>query len=329
MNFKYKHAILGGTFDRLHVGHKHFIEAAEKVSEHVTIGLVTDKFLGDRLHKDIIEPYGVRVQELKQYLISKKYDAKTEIHPLNDIFGPALKDPNINMVLAIDESVANAKLINRGREKRGLAELEIVVVPMIKADDGGFISSKRIRNGEIDRNGKAYLKLFTNTLHVPENLKPELRKPFGKVIISLTDYKKIRAADRMVIAVGDIVVSNFIKVGFQANISIIDLKTNRQPIMDRTILESLPMTDIKTENEPSTIERGAVRVLNSILRKSTTSNKNYTIEIEGEEDLLAIPAILLAPLGSIVLYGIRGIGGIVVEVTEEKKEDVKRIIKKI
>lgn len=327
MNFKYKHAILGGTFDRLHIAHKHFIEAAQKTSEKVTIGLVTDKFLGNRIHRDIIEPYEVREKELKKYLESKNYSSKTTIYPLIDIFGPALKDSNIDMVLAIDESLENAKLINRERARKGLPELEIIVVPMLKADDGGFISSKRIRSGEINRHGHSYLKLFEETLKVPEDVKPALRKPFGKIIKNLDDYKKVLAQNRLIIAVGDIVVANFMRVNFQPNISIIDFKTYRKSIA-RDVLKSLPLPDVKAENESSTINKNAVKLFNSILQKSIASNKKYTFEITGEEDLLTAPAILLAPLRSLVLYGIHNVGGILVEVTEKKKEEVKRIIKK-
>lgn len=326
--FKYKHAILGGTFDRLHAGHKHFIETAENISEKVTIGLVTDKFLGNRLHKDIIEPYKVRERELKEYLISKSYDAKTIIYPLSDIFGPSLKDPDIDMVLAIDESIENAQLINRERAKKGFSKLSIVVVPKLKADDNGPISSKRMRSGEIDRKGNAYLNLFQNSLKLPEDLRSDLRKPFGKIIEVAEDYEKIPAFGNLIIGIGDIVVANFIKVNKKPNLSIVDFKTQRRPIIDKDILKLLPRPDIKAKNLHSTIDRDAVLMLNSLMSKSISSGRKYVIEIEGEEDLLAIPAILLSPLGSIVLYGIRNVGGVIVTVTERKKEEVKGIVAK-
>jgi len=50
--------------------------------------------------------------------------------------------------------------------------------------------------------------------------------------------------------------------------------------------------------------------------------------IDGEEDLLTLPAILFAPLGSLVLYGHWQHGIIGVEITEEIKQAVKVIIGK-
>ena len=52
------------------------------------------------------------------------------------------------------------------------------------------------------------------------------------------------------------------------------------------------------------------------------------IKVKGEEDLLALPAILLAPLHSIMLYGQMDMGIVMVEVTEEKKKEVMEILKK-
>lgn len=326
MSSKYKHAILGGTFDYLHAGHKRFIDAACGLSEKVTIGVTTEKLLEQKIHRDAIQNYKVRRKALKDYLKTRGWLDKVSIIPLIDIIGAGF-EKDVDAIFAIDESYKNARFINKERIKQKLPPAKITIVPMLHADDGGLVSSKRIRGGEIDRNGNSYFALFKKTLALPESLRPKLRKPFGKIIRSLNDYKRISANNNITIAVGDIVVSNFIRNGHQPNISIIDFKTYRKPITKQVIM-FLPRSDIKTKNEPSTINKNAVKVLDSILRKSLTTNRKTTIEINGEEDLLAIPAILLAPLGSVVLYGIRGIGGTVVKVTEKKKEEVKRIVKK-
>jgi len=50
--------------------------------------------------------------------------------------------------------------------------------------------------------------------------------------------------------------------------------------------------------------------------------------IDGEEDLLTLPAILLAPLSSLVLYGQWDRGAVMVEVTEEMKNQVKKLLER-
>lgn len=324
---KYKHAILGGTFDYLHAGHKRFIDAACQTSKKTTIGITTEKLLRKKIHKHTIQGYEVREKALKDYLKSKAWLNKVSIIPLVDIIGAGF-EKDVDAIFAIDESFDNAKLINKGRVKRKLSPIEIIIVPMLYGSDGRPISSKRIRNGEIDRNGNSYILLFANTLKLPEKLRPILRRPFGKIIKNLDDYKKISTSNNLIIAVGDIVVSNFMKIDYQPNISIIDLKTQRQLITDKNVLKFLPIPDTIIINERATIEKNAAAVLNSILRKNSDLNRKYTVEIDGEEDLLAVPAILLSPLESIVVYGIRGVGGIMVRVTEEKKKEVKRIVAK-
>ena len=55
-------------------------------------------------------------------------------------------------------------------------------------------------------------------------------------------------------------------------------------------------------------------------------NIQTKIVINGEEDLLALPAVLFAPEGSFVVYGQPKEGVVVIKVTAEKKAEVKLII---
>ena len=64
------------------------------------------------------------------------------------------------------------------------------------------------------------------------------------------------------------------------------------------------------------------------IKRVLDDRENVTIVIDGEEDLLALPAILLAPLKSMVLYGQMDLGVVLVEVTEEMKEKVAGLVKK-
>jgi len=54
-----------------------------------------------------------------------------------------------------------------------------------------------------------------------------------------------------------------------------------------------------------------------------------TIEVEGEEDLSALPAIYLAPNDTTVLYGLPSRGIVVVEVGKKEREKVWKFLKQM
>jgi uncharacterized protein (UPF0218 family) len=69
-------------------------------------------------------------------------------------------------------------------------------------------------------------------------------------------------------------------------------------------------------------------LLKNALTRFYSEHIKQSLVIQGEEDLLTLPAILLAPLNSFVFYGQYKTGMICVTVTEEKKNEIVGIIKK-
>ena len=59
------------------------------------------------------------------------------------------------------------------------------------------------------------------------------------------------------------------------------------------------------------------------------SRGNTLIEVEGEEDLASIPAILMAPDGAIVIYGVPDKGIAVYEVGETLRQLVNKNMEKL
>ena len=57
-------------------------------------------------------------------------------------------------IVVSEETAPKAEELNRLRAQRGLRPLELVVIPMVLAEDGKPISTTRIRAGEIDRAGR-------------------------------------------------------------------------------------------------------------------------------------------------------------------------------
>jgi pantetheine-phosphate adenylyltransferase len=145
---------MGGTFDIIHSGHKALLQRALEVGDIVLIGLTTDARASKNRNKTLINPYNIRLVNLQNLLKSMKSLDKFQIVPLENDWGPSVIDEDFEAIIVSDETKSTAQKINKIRLADGKTELEIVVVPMIRAQDGNRISSSRIRNKEINSEGK-------------------------------------------------------------------------------------------------------------------------------------------------------------------------------
>ncbi|MEM3402786.1 MAG: DUF359 domain-containing protein [Candidatus Hadarchaeales archaeon] len=159
-------------------------------------------------------------------------------------------------------------------------------------------------------------------LELPEDLRPLLKRPLGRLVRNPQDAAKA-LRKRKVVAIGDVTGATLLKDGVRPAILVVDMKTLRGPVSreESKVLESFRGEEIKVENPAGTITPSAWEAF----RKAERSTK---ILVDGEEDLLTIPAILLSPIGTVVVYGQPGEGMVLVEVTEEKKKEVTEILKK-
>ena len=145
---------MGGTFDILHAGHKALLQRALEVGDIVLIGLTTDTRASKSRNKTQINTYNIRLANLQDLLKSMKSLDRFQIVPLENDWGPSVLDEDFEAIIVSDETKSTAQKINKIRSAEDKSELEIVIVPMIKAQDGNRISSSRIRNKEIDSEGK-------------------------------------------------------------------------------------------------------------------------------------------------------------------------------
>jgi len=145
---------VAGTFDMLHKGHEALLRKAFEVGEKVVIGLTTDEF-AVKMHKPHeVAPYKERLGELLAFIMREGQLHRTEVVALIDPYGPAAWDGGFEAIVVSEETAPRAKVLNALRAKRGLKPLELVVIPMVLAEDGKPISTTRIRAGEIDREGR-------------------------------------------------------------------------------------------------------------------------------------------------------------------------------
>jgi pantetheine-phosphate adenylyltransferase len=333
---KFSHVILGGTFDHLHRGHKKMLDLAFSLGKKVSLGVATEKLYRDKFLRETIEDIKVRKKAVEDYLSAKKWRDRTQFFYIADIYGPSIKDKSIDAILVSRVTYKNAKKINQIREEKRLPALKIVVAPDVTGGDGQLITSERIRAGEIDREGNPYEAVFKNKklLKLPEYLRSRLRIPLGRAFLGREDelrktvYKVIKFIKPikpvMVVAVGDIISRSLINAGFDPDVKIIDFRSRRKEYRYNLNAAARELYI----NRPGTINIKTALGLEETIKRSLLKKQKSWFVIKGEEDLLALPAILFAPLSSLVLYGQMDLGVVAVLVTEEKKKEALIFLKK-
>jgi pantetheine-phosphate adenylyltransferase len=143
---------IGGTFDRLHKGHKLLLKKAfEKAGKDGTvfIGLTAEELVKN---KENTKHLDIRKKELEKYLIKEGYNHQAVIVLIKNKYGLTL-DEDFDAIVISPETEKIALQINLKRVLMGKRPLKIIRVPFVLAEDGKPISSTRINNKEIDENG--------------------------------------------------------------------------------------------------------------------------------------------------------------------------------
>ena len=150
---KFKKVAVGGTFDELHKGHKILLLRAFEIGEKILIGLCSDEFVEQMNKPHITAKFDERFKELLKFLKSNDFEDKSEIIILNDSYGRTTTDKTIDALVVSEETKKIALIINNKRVELGFPPLEIVTVNMVPAKNYKPVSTTRIRDGEIDREG--------------------------------------------------------------------------------------------------------------------------------------------------------------------------------
>jgi pantetheine-phosphate adenylyltransferase len=311
---EYDTVILGGTFDKFHVGHEAFLDKAFKSAKKVLIGITTPHMLKKIVFQNSIQSYERRKKTVEEF--AKKYGKKFEIFPIEDIFGPSTELKDLDAIIATEETNHTCERINSIRKRKGLKPLKIIHVPYVYSDDCRIISSSRIRKREIDRQGRVLVDYL-----ITEKLKEELRTPASKIFegdnatvtTDLIDYVQEESFES-VICVGDEASHDLLNNGFKPKNIIVDGKVIRKSIDYLDEILKPYSKKFKLSNRAGTISRHAWRIIRDALKTESA------VIVKGEEDLLVIPTLLLAKNKTAIIYGQPGRGKVVVRVDDEKKE---------
>ena len=312
--------LVGGTFDCFHVGHQALLEAALSC-DSVEVWVTSDAIAAEKDPR--IKPQSERQNDISDWA----GDRSLSTHSLEDSWGPAPTRGDATHIVCTHETHENCEKINQMRIEGGLPLLEIVEVPHVLAQDGESISSSRIRQGSINREGVLWIREsdLERTVHLPTSLDSELKEPMGTLYPGPEDtpevaiqaaVEAIPAYSPCLIAVGDVTVNALLETGWVPDVGVVDGQTKRTP-WDGEIDTTSFVGHLSCENPAGQLTPDLLESTDLALDFAFSEQGGpVLLEVEGEEDLAPIMIHLLAPLGTVVLYG-QPSAGVVLRVTDE------------
>ncbi|XP_025020330.1 bifunctional coenzyme A synthase isoform X2 [Python bivittatus] len=147
----YTDVVVGGTFDRLHNGHKILLSMSCMLAENRLLIGVSDKdLLENKVLKELILPFEQRVAQLNEFLVDIKPSLQYDIVPLFDPFGPSITDADLKCIVVSEETVKGGLSVNKRRAENNLAELalhkiSLAVDPQHARNEEEKISSSSLR----------------------------------------------------------------------------------------------------------------------------------------------------------------------------------------
>jgi len=159
------------------------------------------------------------------------------------------------------------------------------------------------------------------------NLRRKLKKPLGRLFPAMDvrgeDFLALVASASMVVTVGDRVTETLQEtMGKSPDVFVVDG-------MERRVAREVPRvahgSTIRAKNPAGTITKAA----RTAMKRAFAGEKPVMVLIEGEEDLLTIPAVIDAPLGAVVFYGQPLEGVVAVEVDARSKASAREILRQM
>jgi len=155
-------------------------------------------------------------------------------------------------------------------------------------------------------------------LLLPEDVREEVRKPFGKVLTGKKLSLEIAKAARPLISVGDQCSADLIKNGTPPDMLVFDFKIKREEIPKemKQLLAPFAKNAFVVLSAPGTISSQLEEAVELLLAEGEGA-----IFVAGEDDLSALLIMAHAKKGTLI-YGQPGKGAVVVPLG--KKETVER-----
>lgn len=160
-------------------------------------------------------------------------------------------------------------------------------------------------------------------------LRSELKEPLGPIYEDADEL--LAAASEPLVTVGDVVTYHILETGRTPAVALVDERTEREAV-DAEIAQTIDRFDgfdeeVTVPNPAATLTAELLDALQSAVAHA--DDRSTLISVDGEEDLAALPAILLVPEGASVVYGQPGEGMVHVTVDESTVETARSLLSRM
>jgi cytidyltransferase-like protein len=121
---------LGGTFDRLHNGHKKLLSVAMQVAKKcMIVGVTSDSMLKNKKNASLIQDLPTRLRLTREFCESfAPRGLVLDMVVIDDPWGPTVSRADVQGIVVSSETLHGAKLINDQRRNKGFPDLLPVVI---------------------------------------------------------------------------------------------------------------------------------------------------------------------------------------------------------
>ena len=161
---------------------------------------------------------------------------------------------------------------------------------------------------------------------LPVSLRSKLAKPLGRVFSQNEaggdEFRDLATTAPMVVTVGDRVTDTLQGVGRTPDVQIVDGVERRQK---REYPKAPYSRLIRVKNPAGSVTVEAIEGV----RRAFNGKKPARVQVDGEEDLMAMLAIAMAPISAMVYYGQPGVGVVAVKANAVSKSRNRAILAKM